>query len=428
MSSSHASTSGPTAFRSHWSAPPQHGRTPAADMYDYDPNYNANQAKRQQPTSQSSNQSTYQSAGQSNNQRETVINLDGPSIPPVVHHPVNEHAPLLGQSHQSDYRSSNQSENRSNKLFGFFNGWASLCCCLLPLLVLILWILRYMMGDNHAAVLPFTNGHNAIAAQCDPFNFFTHSVDLKNKHGIVAYLSVVPHEHQSQAKSTTDFENKSERVNGTLFFSQLNTPTRLFTDRFVAHDTLESTHKNMSDSNQITLPSEFFFLDLHTRVLPPKKYREEDIQFAIICDDGCLVTQQTEKKQGDDEVLIDNDGIHSTRLAVADRPVYFENEPINLSIKYFQGPPAHIALYMLYRVWKNDSGAKSTDGEEGNDFFWNVSEQPNTESTPTKNFDRLADDEGWKVIPAEWFWLPKHYDTKSEVDALLAAGRDPCDL
>ena len=288
----------------------------------------------------------------------------------------------------------------------------------------------------------------------------TQSVDFAHNHGLVAYLYLLPADVlSSPPDDTAGYRKTAVATNTTFFFSALDTPTRLFTSSFAA--------RNETSGEQQLMPSQYFLLSFHT-VLQPPSTSDADAnggaaryQLALISDDGSVLygadVAETSRARGGD-VLIDNDGVHTTRIAFSafepsNASAITAGRATNLTLRYFQGPPAHIALQLLYRpldtlpvhtaAAADDAEGDSTDeraversereeeerqgrdvDEEGNGLYWQVSEE-GAASMATESYKRLLE-RGWQVVPEAWYWLPPWYAGKEDVDRKVAAGVDPC--
>ena len=387
----------PAAFRSFWTAKGGAGHT--GDMYEY-----------QGPQAHS-----HAHGAHSHGEGEGGHSHSGGGG-------ESEATPLL---HSSDRHSSDR------RLFGLFSSYAALCYCLVPVLLLLLllgwWLYRSYSAPPPLPPIVSTPAGGAIAALCNPFAVVQTAVDLAHHHGLVALLFVLPPSLTSSATSSAYYlQHSALATNATLFFSSVDTPTRLFTRVFEA--------RNLSSGSVVLLPSQFFLLSLHTVLQPPPSFDSSSpVDLALISDDGASLYRgdlSEAVKPPSSALLVDNDGVHTTRLAVSRHPVNLSRS-LNLSLHYFQGPPAHIALQLLYRRrdargkdGKEEAEEVEGEGEEGNELYWHVAEEGSA-SVPTARYERLMAD-GWSVVPESWFWLPAAYEGKEDVDRKLAAGVDPC--
>ena len=345
-------------------------------------------------------------------------------------HPA-EDTPLLTTSSSS---SSRRSED--GKIFGLFRSYATLCYCLIPLLLLLL-LLGYLFYRSRAHSPPpphlvvgggGSSTASTIAAVCNPFALTPTPVDLAHHHGLVALLHLLPPHLSAHATSTSYYLTHSiSTPNSTFFFSSLDTPTRLFSRAFHAH--------NLTSGQDVYLPGQYFLLSFHTVLTPPPHLNHSaHYQLGLISDDGAsLYTGDLSEsdKASDDARLIDNDGVHTSRMATS--AAMRLRHPRNVTLHYFQGPPAHIALQLLYKRVREEGVEGEGEGEveegkgeeEGNDLYWHVGQEEGQASTPTAKYLQLQQ-EGWQVVPESWYYLPARYEGKEEVERQLAAGIDPC--
>jgi len=373
---------------------------------------------------------------------------------------LDESAPLLGGG------SSSSSSSQQRKVLGVFASYGQLLCCLIPLLI-ALALLGYFLFRGTPSPPPSSpitiplppSSASPIAAYCNPFALVTQSVDIAHGHGLVAYLYLLPTDSlSSPPDDTAGYRKAAAATNTTFFFSALDTPTRLFTRSFAA--------RNETSGEQQLMPSQYFLLSFHTILQPPSTGgagtdgSEVAYQLALISDDGSVLygaDVAEGKRAHGSEVVIDNDGVHTTRIAFSEfepsnASVITAGRATNLTLHYFQGPPAHIALQLLYRPLATltthpNHTANTTDDdsadeamqrserdettqqqrdvdETGNGLYWQVGVEGEA-SVATESYRRLVE-RGWQVVPDEWYWLPHWYHGKEDVDRKVAAGVDPC--
>jgi hypothetical protein len=99
-----------------------------------------------------------------------------------------------------------------------------------------------------------------------------------------------------------------------------------------------------------------------------------------------------------DELLIDNDGDHPTRMGCASRTVRFHrNAMLPIEVQYYQGPRYHISNVLMWRK-SSTAGADSSCGQLGNNLYFN----PDNNSDPQQAFKNLQA-RGWKVLKPDNF-------------------------
>ena len=412
----------PTAFRSFWTAQAGPARGGGGEMFDYQggpPSSSSGHPHAHAHGDEGHGHAHSGGGGHSHSHGGGASHGHGES---------REDTPLLA----SGSASSSSSSSTDGRILGVFRSYSALCYCLLPLLLALL-LLGFFLYRSAAPAAGAASAGGAgagagVAAFCNPFALLASSVDLRHHHGLVATLYVLPSAQQSSAQSTSYYLRRARSSNATFFFSQLDTPTRLFTRPFEAH--------NLSSGEAVLLPSMFFLLAFHTVLQPPPSSlpaasanaSASYYQLALLSDDGAALYagdwgEHGRQQPGSAARLIDNDGVHTTRLATSSA-LRLDHAPLNLTLHYFQGPPAHIALQLLYRPLQQPREARAEVGEEGNALYWTVRDE-GLPSTPTQRYAQLLDD-GWAVVPAGWFWLPPRYDGQEDVERKLAAGIDPC--
>ena len=443
------------AFRSFWTAPAGPERPPQG-MYDFDPAYRPAATARTTPGEHSQH---HDHDGDDGHGHSHGAGGHGHSHGGGGHaHRLDENAPLLGGG------SSASSSSQQQRVLGVFASYTQLLCCLIPLL-LGLALLGYFLFRGTPSpppsapiiVSPPPAATSPVAAYCNPFALASQSVDLAHHHGLVAYLYLLPSASPSSPpEDTAGYRSEAVATNSTFFFSALDTPTRIYTRSFAA--------RNETSGEKQLMPSQYFLLSFHTVLQPPAtggagvNGSEMQYQLALISDDGSVlyaadVAEGSRVKSS--AVLIDNDGVHTTRIAFSDidpsnASAITAGRATNLTLHYFQGPPAHIALQLLYRplhptlthtAASTNSSSSATDGaeqgeeeeetqqerdedEEGNGLYWQVQAE-GAQSMETESYRRLLE-RGWQVVPDEWYWLPSWYEGKEEVDRKVAAGVDPC--
>ncbi len=200
-----------------------------------------------------------------------------------------------------------------------------------------------------------------------------------------------------------------------LFLSNLNVPTRAFTEGFapvgkppVKRDdgqTLVEYFGIQADSNLILAPGE-----------QAGKY-----QIAILADDG--VTMSLLDSNGKYVPLVTDEGNQNTTMACASRVVHMvSGRKIPMKIGYFQGPRHHIALLMMWRRVPGEAAhqlAEQECGKAGNDRFFDSRVKP---SKPSKVYEGLLA-RGWRPMKPENFLLTSGYN-QCTMDKILNNSKD----
>jgi hypothetical protein len=151
-------------------------------------------------------------------------------------------------------------------------------------------------------------------------------------------------------------------------------------------------------------------------------------QFAIIADDGAIMKVQDVTISGSTlKLLVDNDGLHNSKLACATEAVRLDYDSrLKVSLDYFQGPKNHVALMLLWRrvipavVTASEASAfhmgcscgschpgphpgleEELCGRYGNDLFFDSRVSP---PRPQPAWWELVS-RGWGVVPSRNYYL-----------------------
>lgn len=128
-----------------------------------------------------------------------------------------------------------------------------------------------------------------------------------------------------------------------VYLNQLDVPTRAFDQGFTSGD--GQLLRTMSGDPLI----EWFSLRMASNLVAPTVSEEGDYQFAMHSDDGALL-KIDENRDGNFEVLVDDDTIHSPHLKCATRTVHLKaGDPLPMKLDYFQGPRVLITMQLLWR-------------------------------------------------------------------------------
>lgn len=197
-----------------------------------------------------------------------------------------------------------------------------------------------------------------------------------------------------QLHNSQDFLTKAIRSRQQLFFSDMNVPTRMFTEGF----STQTSDVIKDDAGEKLI--EWFGLQFETSVRLAPEMPEGDYELASLSDDGVMVKA---KIDGTWKTLVNNDGDHPTRMGCSPTLVHFTKDTLlRLEVTYYQGPRMHIANSLLWR--RSDASQVGKDalcGQSGNQFFFD----PNNHSVPLKPYqDLLA--RGWAPIGASSFFIP----------------------
>jgi hypothetical protein len=186
-------------------------------------------------------------------------------------------------------------------------------------------------------------------------------------------------------------EGDAVQLPETLFFHDLNVPTRAFTAGFPL-----LSGDFVTDANGDKL-IEYFRMDFNGFLTPPEGTSSpKNMEFAILADDGVRM------KMGENEdIVLESPGVQQTKLVCGSAPVNFapgEHKPLEVS--WFQGPRYHIALVMLWR--EAQSSPEPLCSLSGNDYWFHSDVTP---SAPQAPYQELLT-RGWQVVPAANFQIP----------------------
>ena len=174
----------------------------------------------------------------------------------------------------------------------------------------------------------------------------------------------------------------------TMFLSQVNYPTRMFSEGFTVSGGLKV---KKADGTELV---EWFGLKMHSTIKLAAGDAPGAYQFGVISDDG-----MTMAIVGQGQVL-NNDGITPPRFAYANAPVQMVvGGGLPVEILYTQGPKIWIANVLMWRAW--NGSAQDPAGGVVAQYF----DETTTPSTPLQPYqDLLA--RGWRPLRPENFWLP----------------------
>jgi hypothetical protein len=187
--------------------------------------------------------------------------------------------------------------------------------------------------------------------------------------------------------------------NTEVFLSQLDVPDQNFTDGFQG-----ANGTSLTDLSGNVLVS-FFALHIDSELVLPSGMPAGNYQFAVLSDDGSIVSIGAAGSSVASQQLIDNDGPHSNTLGCATQTVSLSaGQSIPLHVEYFQGPPVRLGLILFWRqISAGQSLSDSLCGvEEGDSYYFTDS---SSGPQPTQNYQNLLS-RGWQVVPPSAFVLP----------------------
>ncbi len=224
---------------------------------------------------------------------------------------------------------------------------------------------------------------------CDPLTGQANNATDSNL-GLKAKLYTVP--NGTIYKKVDDFFTHGTLSSQNLFFTDMNVPTRMFTEGF-NNSLTNSAVKD--DSGQKLI--EYFAIRFSSNLKLPLNFEEGDYELAILSDDGAQVKLKIDNQWN---LVVDNDGDHSTRMGCSKQLIHMTRDTvIPIEISYYQGPRYHISSVLMWRK-STSAGNDPQCGQNGNSMYFD----PNNNSNPQLAYQNLLA-RNWSVVPAESFVL-----------------------
>lgn len=236
---------------------------------------------------------------------------------------------------------------------------------------------------------------------CEPFGSSSSSSD-QNQAGLKAELAYIDSSlsNSSGEKSgylAVDYFSGKDpfiKVDSTVFLSQINVPSRTFSEGFK----ISSNSFLMDKHNSLLI--EWFALKIQSILKLSADDDEGFYEIATISDDGsALFIQENESLTK----LVDNDGGHATQMRCASKLINLKKDSrIPFVYYYNQGPRYEIANVMIWRKVLNPDQyvQHSLCNEKSIENFWNPKD-----SSPGPYWESLQKD-GFKILNAGNFELP----------------------
>ncbi len=210
--------------------------------------------------------------------------------------------------------------------------------------------------------------------------------------------------------SSLNYVQFAKKSDQTIFLSDMNVPTRMFSEGF----TTSTGNVLKNDSNQKLI--EYFGLKMSTNLILSENDEAGDYELAMLSDDGTTLKIKSGTTEIADEVLIDNEGNHPTRMGCATRIVKMrKNVMLPIEATYYQGPRYHISNVLIWRK-ASATGKDPLCNQTGNNLFFN----PDKNSEPQTAFKDL-EARGWKILNTDNFMMG---NTKTEYNPCIQ-GTDP---
>lgn len=238
------------------------------------------------------------------------------------------------------------------------------------------------------------NIHPMNKTVCDPFNNNNTQVMTQGVQGTLYYrTSGMPRMYKVQ--DYIDFTKKSDK---TLFFTDMNVPTRRFTEGF----STQTTGVLVDDTKNKLI--EYFGIKFESTLQLGENDEEGDYELALLSDDGTRLKIKDPATDSWREI-INNDGDHPTRMGCASEVIRMTRRTqIPIEAIYYQGPREHIANVLMWRK-SSTAGKDSLCGANGNNYFFN----PDKGSIPLKPYNDLLA-RGWKPVAPQNLWLNNTYN------------------
>lgn len=252
-------------------------------------------------------------------------------------------------------------------------------------------------GAGQQKIAVNVNKYSSSKLVCDPFAPGP-TTQTSYEKGIKAELyyltSAMPRLYNS--KDYVTFGQKAEQ---NLFFTDMNVPTRMFTEGF--SNASGKALKNDAGVNLI----EYFGLKMKTNLILTKTDVTGDYELALLSDDGTTLKLISGSGAEADEVLINNDGDHPTRMGCSSHTLRMRrNVMVPIEVTYYQGPRYHISNVLVWRKAAT-AGTDPLCNQSGNELFFN----PNNNSVPQQAMVDLGN-RGWTVVKPDNFVVSANKD------------------
>lgn len=236
------------------------------------------------------------------------------------------------------------------------------------------------------------NQYPANKIVCDPLNG-GQTTQVSYEKGIKAEL-FYRNSSQPRMYKSTDYIQFIQKSEQNIFLSDMNVPTRIFTEGFSTQT--GNTLKNDLGEKLI----EYFGLKMSTNIVLSANDEAGDYEFALLSDDGTTMSLKSGSADVPDELLINNDGDHPTKMGCSTRTVRMRrNVMLPTEVTFYQGPRYHIANVL---IWRKAQAAQLDPlcNQLGNNLYFN----PDKNSEPQKAFTDLQS-RGWKVLSPDNFMM-----------------------
>ena len=258
--------------------------------------------------------------------------------------------------------------------------------------------------DASSSKVEGLNTGDGTPVVCDPFD---PSNVISPRHGLQGKIHSWPVSKSSKPSSSLDLINRGFLIDADLFLNKVDVPTRWFDTGFTSAD----GRALVNEEDEIL--TEWFALDLKSRLKLADDEAEGNYQLAILSDDGSTLFLTGDGSgsgstpgSGAPTTLISNEGAHQTKLGCAARAISItKDQRIPIRLTYFEGPRYHIALTLLWRKVDGSSRslAETECGAEGNEYFFTPATN-STAAVPKAPYLGLLS-RGWRPLRPENFEL-----------------------
>lgn len=230
---------------------------------------------------------------------------------------------------------------------------------------------------------------------CDPFETASQQARDRGLFGNLLYLT----EDQPRYSTVVDYITNGHIADVVLYLDRLFVQTRPFDRGFV---TQTGTQVQIEDQKLF----EYFAINVNTELKLGTNEQPGYYQLALLADDGAVLTIIDEN--GQEKVIVNNDGTHPTKMGCATEPVYLDqNTRIKANLQYYQGPRYHISLVAMWRPWPEAGSENPVNdyycGKKGNSLYFDFTQNPVVPKTPF--YELLS--RNWKVLENENYNFPE---------------------
>jgi hypothetical protein len=224
---------------------------------------------------------------------------------------------------------------------------------------------------------------------CDPFD--PDSPPGGFSAGLKAELFYL-RDNQPRYNKVQDYISQGQKSDQTLFFRDINVPTRKFDKGFP----LQTGGEIKNDEGKKLV--EYFALRFKSVLKLAPNQPKGLYELALLSDDGAVLKLQD---RGEWVTVVNNDGGHPTRLGCGQTIEMSHDRTYLLELDYFQGPRHHISVIPIWRRVTPDTNPETRCGQTGNNLFFDY----NNNSKPQAAYLDLLT-RGWQPIAAENYELP----------------------